>query len=237
MSVNTTKIEWTDRSWNPITGCENSCPYCYARKITTRFPKSFPAGFSPYFYPERLIDPYRVRGRKRIFTCSMSDFFGPWNEAWWQEHILKVMGENPQHHFQVLTKCPENIPNVATMYPSNMWIGTTVTGKEPADRIRNRIDAVSRTNKSFNAYGVRFISFEPLLGDPDTTGDLDFFGLDWVIIGQQTNPSVKAEKVWLQHILAEAARSDIPVFMKNNLRTTMAEYGFGFRQEFPVCRV
>ena len=235
MSVNNTKIEWTDRSWNPLTGCENTCIYCFARKITHRFPKNFPAGFKPYFYPERLIDPYRIRGSKKIFTCSMSDFFGAWNESWWQEHILKVIGENPQHQFQILTKCPENIPNVAREFPPNIWVGTTITGKEDESVIRRRIESVNRLNKNYKADGVRFISFEPLLGDPDINGHLDFLGLDWIIIGQQTNPTVKSEKVWLQKIIAEAARCDIPVFMKNNLWNTITEYGFGFRQEFPRC--
>lgn len=70
--MNRTKIEWTDYSWNPIVGCDHGCWYCYAAKLAIRFPKNFPNGFKPTFYPERLKEPWKVKKPSKIFTCSVS---------------------------------------------------------------------------------------------------------------------------------------------------------------------
>lgn len=75
-SMNKTKIEWTDYTWNPITGCLHGCDYCYARKIAERFPKAFPQGFAPAFHQERLQEPIKLKKPSKIFTVSMGDMFG-----------------------------------------------------------------------------------------------------------------------------------------------------------------
>ena len=119
--MNRTKIEWTDFTWNPITGCLNSCPYCYARKIAKRFPNIFPNGFKPTFHEDRLAEPYEEvpetfrsknpnlsLGHAMIFTVSMGEMFGSWVPDTWISKILEVIRDNPWHVFQILTKCPEN---------------------------------------------------------------------------------------------------------------------------------
>jgi len=91
MSINCTGIEWTDYTWNPITGCLHGCPYCYAKKITKRFPKNYPNGFNPTFYPERLDDPGKVKKPSMIFTVSMGDMFGSWVDIAWIEKIIETI--------------------------------------------------------------------------------------------------------------------------------------------------
>jgi len=112
--MNRTKIEWTDYTWNPVTGCKHGCPYCYGRKIAKRFKKLFPNGYEPTFHPERLKEPYNSvpksfksrnpnlpEGSAMIFTVSMGDLFGNWVPAEWIEAVIKVAEDNPQHIFPI----------------------------------------------------------------------------------------------------------------------------------------
>ena len=92
MTLNKTKIEWCDRTWNPVTGCLHGCSYCYARKIAERFKgtKAWPDGFKPIFRPERLDDPIIEYGTEQsIFVCSMADLFGEWVPKEWIKSSLK----------------------------------------------------------------------------------------------------------------------------------------------------
>jgi len=208
--MNKTKIEWTNYSWNPITGCKHGCWYCYAKKLFTRFHKSF----EPTFHPERLKEPYDLKKPSKIFVCSVADLFAPWTPIEWTNQVFKSMIDCPiNHQWQLLTKNPERIPRHP--YPMNWWIGSTVTEESEAwkiDVIRNL------------GCGVRFISFEPLLGQ--IRPDLE--NVDWVIIGKLTgSKKVKLHRDWVTSILAECEFHNIPVFLKNNL-------GYGkLTQEFP----
>jgi protein gp37 len=107
--MNRTKIEWTDYTWNPITGCLHGCEYCYARKIAARFKKVFPNGFEPTFHQERLRDPFDVKKPSKIFTVSMGDMFGEWVHGKWITQVFDVMGACNWHTFLVLTKNPKGI--------------------------------------------------------------------------------------------------------------------------------
>jgi protein gp37 len=210
--MNRTKIEWTDFTWNPVVGCDHGCWYCYADKITKRFPKRFPNGFRPTFHPERLQEPWEYQKPSKIFACSVSDLFAPWTLPEWRFAVLRSINECPvPHTFQLLTKNPERIWDTCYhVHPVNskVWIGTTVTNEH--DDWRN-IEAIKRINTD-----VLFASFEPLLG-PLPAG-VSLHALDWIIIGKLTGSrKVKLDIHWVWDILARAEQLDIPVFVKNNL--------------------
>lgn len=217
--MNRTKIEWTDLTWNPVTGCKHGCWYCYAKRLTQRFKKNFPHGFEPTFYHERLKEPWDLKKPSKIFVCSIADLWAEWTELAWREAVLDSMIFCPvNHQFQMLTKNPENIPKTP-LYPANWWFGTTVTG-ENGD-VRN-IEEIKRVNA-----GIRFVSFEPLLGPIDFHKNC-LSGIQWVIIGKLTgSKKVKLEWKWVANILDEANYHGIPVFMKNNLDC------YASIQEFP----
>ena len=205
--MNRTKIEWTDYSWNPITGCKHGCWYCYAKKLCQRFKKIFPYGFEPHFYPERLKEPWELRKPSKIFVCSIADLFASWTPAHWRIPILISIKNCPiKHTFQLLTKNPELIP--PNRFPDNVWVETTVTGVND----EANIDAVRRVKAK-----VRFVSFEPLLDYIDFP-EHDLEDIDWVIIGKLTgSKKVKLQNDWVIEIREECAFWDIPRFEKNNL--------------------
>lgn len=218
--MNRTKIEWTDFSWNPVTGCLHGCWYCYAIKLAQRFKKNFPRGFEPTFYPDRLKEPWKRKKPAKIFVCSIADLFASWTPEKWRDFVLFSAWSCPvKHEFQFLTKNPELIPNIS--YPENFWMGTTVTGENEDWR---NIEEIKKIRA-----GVRFVSFEPLLGALPIGEDLK--GLNWVIIGKLTGSrKVKLDSAWVNRILNRALQHGIPVFMKNNLKP---EYPEELIQEFP----
>lgn len=215
--MNKTTIEWTNYSWNPIFGCDHGCYYCYAKKITQRFPNNFPNGFKPTFHPERLCEIHLLKKPAKIFVCSCADLFAQWTPNFWRDSVLsEIFACKVKHTFQLLTKNPERIPPIE--FPENVWVGTTVTGEGDIDNI----EAMRKVR------GNRFVSFEPLLRylEPDLEG------IDWVIIGKLTGARrIKMDWSWVGIILDEAQRNEIPVFMKNNLRKEFPKKQL--RQEFP----
>lgn len=213
--MNKTKIEWTDYTWNPIVGCLNNCPYCYARKIAKRFY----GDFKPRFYEERLREPYKLKKPSKIFVCSMGEMFGEWVSSDWIAKIFKVIRENPHHTFQILTKRPENPLLIIWKIPQNCWLGFTNTGADNRGMIKFYELPINN---------LKFVSYEPLLHRCDCSILKE---INWIIIGAQTNPYKPPEKEWIKDILIQADRINIPVFMKNNLKP----YWEGeFRQEFPL---
>lgn len=218
--MNRTRIEWTDYTWNPVTGClstEEQCAvrkHCYARRTAKRlagrcgYPPS-PHEFEPTLHPERLEEPYKVKKPSKIFVCSMGELFGPWVPREWQEAIFKVVEDNPQHIFQFLTKFPENYPKV--IWPDNCWLGLTLTGGE---------DLLTQGRKLMSFQDVlleartKFISAEPLQG---LLVGYALWSMDWLIIGAQTNPKRQPQQYELEGLLAKAAWYKVPIFMKDNL--------------------
>ena len=206
--MNRTKIEWTELSWNPITGCKHGCWYCYAKKLSQRFKKIFPNGFEPTFHPKRLDEIEQVRRPYKIFVCSIADLFAPWTPEEWRNKVLSAMQRCVvRHTFQLLTKNPERIP-LWYEFPENTWVGTTVTCEN--DDWKN-IEAIKKVKAR-----VRFASFEPLLGL--LPSEICLNGLQWVIIGKLTGSKrVKLDNYWVWRILNEARSHNIPVFIKNNV--------------------
>lgn len=225
--MNKTKIEWTDYSWNPITGCRGRdgepCWYCYAKKLTQRFPKNFPYGFEPHFYAERLKEPWELKKPSKIFVCSIADLFAPWTLVEWRHQVLMAIYECPvKHDFQLLTKNPEQITYTFADYPNPMWVGATVTQQSEAIKIA-AIKQVACT--------VPFVSFEPLLGNISW----HMKGLKWAIIGKLTGSRrVKLKPEWVYNLLSQLKAHDIPVFMKNNLAPIIPREKL--IQEFPEVK-
>lgn len=210
--MNKTKIEWTDYSWNPITGCKHGCWYCYAKKLFTRFHRSF----KPTFHPERLEEPLYVEKPSKIFVCSVADLFAEWTPVDWTQEVLDVIDDCDWHIFQLLTKNPERIGNYE--FPDNVWVGTTITNQS---EIKN-IEEIKKVKAK-----VKFVSFEPILGEINA----DLKGIDWIIIGKLTGSrKIKLRRQWVDVIVNTTRALDIPIFMKNNLKP---DYEGRIIQEFP----
>lgn len=242
-----TKIDWCDSSWNPVTGCNHGCEYCYARGIAHRFgfhasepdinervliecPVSagkkvpYPFDFQPTFHKYRLNDYISKKGRN-IFVCSMADLFGNWVPAEWRSEVFAACRKGDQHNYLFLTKNPGMyaVMDEQGELPtdSNMWFGTSVT--TPDD--------------PFPYNGKRkhnlFISIEPLLADFGVGSNEALKDIGWVIIGAETGRrkgKVIPEKSWVDNIVAQCKALNIPVFMKESLR---ALYGDELLREFP----
>ena len=237
--INETKIEWTDYTWNPITGCLGPrgdgvrCPYCYANKLAQNRLKSQYlrynlrlAGnaddpFAPRFWANRLWEPSHRRRPAKIFVCDMGELFGTWVPDITLNLIFDIIKKCPHHTFQLLTKQPQNLPKFSP-YPNNCWVGITVTTN--SDFLR-AIDYLPYVKAS-----IKFISFEPLLApipNPNLTR------IDWIIIGGQSGkdkfyPPLK----WIVDIEDAAEEAGIPVFEKSNL-VPYPNPKF-LRQEFPA---
>lgn len=188
-----TGIEWTDATWNPMTGCTKlsaGCDKCYAYTVATtktrgvylrQLPvKDTPVNradpFAPRFWDDRLLAPFSWREPKRVFVNSMSDVFHAHFSLEQIQKLFDVMNALPQHQFQVLTKRPERAARLASQlqWTNNIWMGTSVEDM----RVARRVDALCEIPAA-----VRFISAEPLLGPLD---DLPLEGIHWVIGGGES---------------------------------------------------
>lgn len=213
MTLNKTKIEWCDRTWNPVTGCLHGCSYCYARKIAERFKgsKAWPQGFTPTFRPERLGDPSKETKPQTIFVCSMADLFGEWVPDKWIEEILFQCSEYPRHTYCFLTKNPiRYITTVEGKFDhllrDSMWFGTTVTGNKDVDRI-SYLQAFDHENV--------FVSFEPLL---EKIKKIDLTYIKGVILGARTKPSSEiTPEMFLPIQDAAYVAGNVPVFCKDSM--------------------
>ncbi|HLO84989.1 MAG TPA: phage Gp37/Gp68 family protein [Nostocaceae cyanobacterium] len=206
VSVNT-GIEWTDKTWNPTTGCNKvspGCTHCYAEAITKRFPKNFPHGFNLTLHPERLQEPFSWRKPSRIFVNSMSDLFHEDVPISFLQEVFKVIAQTPWNIYQILTKRHERLEQVASQlqWHDNIWIGVSVENQKYA----HRIDYLRKIPAK-----VRFLSCEPLLGSLQ----MDLTGIDWVIVGGESghrHREIKAE--WVREILQQAQEADVAFFFK-----------------------
>lgn len=219
--MNKTAIEWTDYTWNPVTGCLHGCPYCYARKIAERFKgsKAWPQGFAPMIHPERFKEPrklgtkwncpeYMAEG-STIFVCSMADLFGEWVPDTWINQIFEEILKSPRHTFIFLTKNPKRYLTIPGSYLSqkNFWFGATVTDQASANQ---RIHWLQRLPE-----GNTFVSFEPILAESLT---LDLRGIKQVILGAQTNPTITPPDKVIGNITFAAYRAGAQVFFKDSLQ-------------------
>jgi protein gp37 len=207
MSSISTAIEWTDKTWNPTTGCNKvspGCKHCYAETLTKRFHRQFPNGFEFTLHPERLKEPRRWRKPSRVFVNSMSDLFHEQMPLPFLKTVFEVMEECPRHVFQILTKRHERLVELAPElnWPENVWVGVSVENQD----YTHRVDYLRRVPAT-----ARFLSCEPLLGPLD----LDLRGIHWVIVGGESGPGHrKMEAKWVRDIRDQARASGVAFFFK-----------------------
>jgi len=204
-----TKIEWTDKTVNPVVGCAHGCPYCYARRQAKRQKQRCKDcyDFKPHAHLERLEQIKPTQKPKRIFINSMWDWNSPGVNPNWNIKILEKFRECHDHIFQILSKAPMGYQYYE--FPSNVWLGATVN----TDKDAWRIDALIASARG----NLKFISYEPAHGPIHH----DLKGIDWVIIGAETgNRKGKqpTKKEWVSEIITRCRALGIPVFLKSNLK-------------------
>jgi len=218
-------IEWTDLTWNPVVGCSiesAGCTNCYAMRMAARLQSM---GLDKYkdltkpskrgavwadkirCHEESVEIPLTWKKPRRVFVNSMSDLFHPDVPADFVRRIWGVMKRTPQHHYQILTKRPQRMAELLKeISPSplpNVWLGTSVEDRKVADRI-DHLRCVPAS--------VRFISFEPLIGD---VGSVDLSGIHWAIVGGESGPrSRPMESEWVDSILDQCLEAGTAFFFK-----------------------
>lgn len=199
------KIDWTDYTWNPISGCLHGCDYCYMRRMEKRFP----AVMKPAFHPERLMQPAKVKKPSFIFTGSSGDMWGEWVDERHIRAVLKSCEDSPQHTFQFLTKNPGRYMEFKPL--ENCWYGTTVDGTDRTKTNDIKLFYPGLGDSFFD--GMRFVSFEPLLKPVYSFME----GIDWIIIGaDSTRGAKKPPKEWADRLIDQAREMSIPVWVKDN---------------------
>jgi protein gp37 len=206
------KIEWTQCTWNPVTGCTKvspGCLNCYAERMARRLQAmgqpNYRNGFRVTLHPHMLEMPLRWRQPRTVFVNSMSDLFHEAVPLEFIQQVFDVMRRAPQHRFQVLTKRSERLLDLAGELPwsENIWMGVTVE----SDDYAVRIDHLRETDAA-----IKFISFEPLLG-PISECDLE--GIGWVIVGGESGPGARPmDREWVIDIRDRCVAANIPFFFK-----------------------
>jgi protein gp37 len=213
---NTTAIEWTDATWNPVTGCTKisaGCDNCYAERFSERFRgvarHPFENGFDLTLRPERLDQPLRWREPRMIFVNSMSDLFHKEVPDEFIARVCDTMERAYWHTFQVLTKRSSLMRDfLRRRYgeergPPHIWFGVSVEDGSKKSRIRHLREAPA---------GIRFLSIEPLIGP---VGQLDLFGIDWVIVGGESGPRARPMKPeWVREVRDQCNENKIAFFFK-----------------------
>jgi len=205
-------IEWTESTWNPVTGCSKisvGCANCYAERIAKRLramgQRRYRNGFRLTMHREVLQEPYRWKKPRIIFVNSMSDLFHEEIPFEFVQDIFSVMSANKRHTFQILTKRSERLCELAPMldWPENVWMGVTI---ESNDYI-NRADDLRTVSAA-----VKFLSLEPLLG---RLRDLELDGIDWIIVGGESGPGARLMKTeWVTDVRDRCLAVSIPFFFK-----------------------
>lgn len=207
MASTQTGIEWTDRTWNPTTGCNKvspGCTHCYAEAITKRFTNNFPNGFDLTLHEERLKEPLRWRTPSRIFVNSMSDLFHEEVPLDFLQEVFEVIRKTPWHVYQILTKRHERLVELAPQldWHENIWMGVSVENQNYV----KRVDYLRQVPAK-----VRFLSCEPLLGSLQ----LDLTDIHWVIVGGESGQKHRPMEVeWAQSIRDQCQAKGVAFFFK-----------------------
>jgi protein gp37 len=207
-------IEWTEMTWNPVTGCDKisaGCKFCYAEVMSKRLKamgvEKYQNEFKLTIHEDELATPYTWKKSKVVFVNSMSDLFHKDVPIEFIQKVFRVMKENPQHVFQVLTKRAD----VMLYYDKegwldwshNIWMGVSVENS----KVMNRIDLLRQTNAR-----TKFLSCEPLIGP---LPNLKLKGIDWVIVGGESGRKPRPmKKEWVLDIKQQCEKSDVAFFFK-----------------------
>lgn len=205
------KIEWTEATWNPVTGCDKvspGCAHCYAETFAERFRgvpgHPYERGFDLQLRPERLTQPLEWKQPRLIFVNSMSDLFHEDIPLEFIHLVFGAMARAEWHTFQVLTKRSQRLAEIAgrLQWPDNVWMGVSVENQ----RWTRRIDDLRIVPAA-----VRFLSCEPLLGPVN----LDLTDIHWVIVGGESGPRARRMKPdWARDIRTQCEAAGVPFFFK-----------------------
>ncbi len=235
-------IEWTDATWNPVTGCtkiSRGCDNCYAERFSERFRgvrnHPFSSGFDLTLRPERLDQPLRWRRSRMIFVNSMSDLFHKQVPQSFIDHVFDTMEAADWHIYQVLTKrSPLMRDYLQARYgdkpgPAHIWCGVSVEDAQATSRIQHL-----RASPA----GVRFLSIEPLIG---AVGAVNLDGIDWVIVGGESGPGSRPVHLeWVREVRDQCVTQNVAFFFKQwgGLRPKSGGRELDGREwsEFPLTR-
>lgn len=205
-------IEWTEATWNPVTGCDQvspGCAHCYAKTFAERWRgvpgHPYEQGFDLRLWPERLEQPLRWKRPRMIFVNSMSDLFHEDIPTDFIVDVFEVMAEADQHTFQILTKRHERMAELAPRleWPANVWMGVSIENR----RFVHRADYLREVDAA-----VRFISAEPLLGPLE---GLELDGIDWLIAGGESGPRHRPVRIeWLRELRDRCVDEGVAFFFK-----------------------
>jgi protein gp37 len=205
-------IEWTEATWNPVTGCTKisaGCKNCYAERMSMRLQAMgkahYAGGFKLALHDDALTIPFRWRAPRLIFVNSMSDLFQQDVPLAFIKQVFEVMTACPQHTFQILTKRPHLAAQYASClnWPDNVWLGTSIENADVLDRLADlrRVPAA-----------VRFLSVEPLLGPIPRLALAD---IHWVIVGGESGPGARPMQAeWVRQIRDRCVVRGVPFFFK-----------------------
>ncbi len=205
-------IEWTDATWNPVTGCSKispGCKHCYAERLAHRLhamgQKNYRNGFELTLHPEMLEHPLKWHRPRRVFVNSMSDLFHENVPQKYIQDVFAVMRRADRHQYQILTKRSERLLSLDPFieWEPHIWMGVSIE----SERYLNRVDNLRRTGAH-----IKFLSIEPLLGP---LRYLDLTGINWVIVGGESGPEARPlNPDWVRHIRNLCVRSRVPFFFK-----------------------
>lgn len=208
----TTTIEWTQLTWNPVTGCSKvsqGCKHCYAERMALRLQAMGAAryrdGFALTLHDDLVTAPLRWRKPAVIFVNSMSDLFHEDVPMAFIQRVFDTMAQAQWHTFQVLTKRSARLAELAAVlpWPDNVWMGVSVEDEQ----VLHRVDDLRQVPAC-----VRFLSCEPLIGPLDR---LDLTGIHWVIVGGESGPGARPMRVeWVEAIRQRCEGADVPFFFK-----------------------
>jgi protein gp37 len=214
--ADSTEIEWTDSTWNPVTGCTKvtaGCDLCYAERFSERFrgvkDHPFEHGFDLTLRPERLQQPLRWRQPRRIFVNSMSDLFHKEVPASFIDSVFDTMEQASWHTYQVLTKRSSLMARYLSrrykgdLAPRHIWLGVSIEDAKNAVRLTHLKAAKAST---------KFVSFEPLIGP---VGPVNLKGIDWVIVGGESGPRARPmDEAWVLEIRDQCKSDKVAFFFK-----------------------
>jgi protein gp37 len=205
-------IEWTQMTWNPVTGCtkiSQGCKHCYAERMAHRLQAMgnprYQQGFAVTLHADLLEEPLKWGRPRLVFVNSMSDLFHEVVPVAFIQQVFETMRKAPHHVFQILTKRSERLLDIAKDLPwsENVWMGVSVEDEHVVYRIRNLQQVPAH---------VRFLSCEPLIGPLDA---LSLHGIHWVIVGGESGPGARPmQQAWVESILHQCRDAGVPFFFK-----------------------
>lgn len=206
------KIEWTEATWNPSTGCNKvtaGCKHCYAETMAKRLQAmgapGYENGFEFTLMPDRLEMPMKIKKATKFFVNSMSDLFHEKMPFEFLDRVFDVIEKTPQHKYQILTKREQILQDYFSTRsaPDNVWMGVTVESA----KTKHRIDFLRGIDAK-----IRFLSIEPLIQD---VGELDLTGIHWVIVGGESGPKARPMKPeWAINVHDQCDEQGVAFFFK-----------------------